>query len=119
MVVAKVADRAEVATYQNGRRSMNRMGILIAGGAFFIASSAQANILDLRKLTCDDIAKGSTQDNTTIAVWLNGYYMENDAEAIIDFDKVNDLGNALVKFCAANLKMPVSDAAEKIMGKSR
>jgi acid stress chaperone HdeB len=119
MVVAKVADRGEVATYQNGRRSMNRMGILIAGGAFFIASSAQANILDLRKLTCDDIAKGSTRDNTTIAVWLNGYYMENDAEAIIDFDKVNDLGNALVKFCAANLKMPVSDAAEKIMGKSR
>jgi hypothetical protein len=26
-------------------------------GAFFIASSAQANIHDFRKLTCDDIAK--------------------------------------------------------------
>jgi hypothetical protein len=45
--------------------------------------------------------------------------MENDAEAVIDFDKVNNLGNALVKFCAANPKMSVSDAAEKIMGKSR
>ena len=98
---------------------MKRVGILIAGSAFLIASSAQANILDLRKLTCDDIAKGSSQDNTTIAVWLNGYYMENDAEAVIDFDKVNNLGNALVKFCAANPKMPVSDAAEKIVGKSR
>jgi acid stress chaperone HdeB len=98
---------------------MKRMGTLVAGGAFFIASSAHANILDLRKLTCDDIAKGSTRDNTTIAIWLNGYYVDNDAEAVIDFDKVNNLGNALVKFCAANLKIPVSDAAEKIMGKSR
>jgi len=98
---------------------MKRAGILIAGSAFLIVSSAQASILDLRTLTCDDIVKGSSQDNTTIAVWLNGYYMENDAEAVIDFDKVNNLGNALVKFCAANPKMPVSDAAEKIMGKSR
>ncbi len=31
------------------------------GGAFFIASSAQANILYFRKLTCDDIAKGRRQ----------------------------------------------------------
>jgi acid stress chaperone HdeB len=98
---------------------MKRVGILTAGSAFLIVASAQATILDLRKLTCDDIAKGSSQDNTTIALWLNGYYMENDAEAVIDFDKVNNLGNALVKFCAANPKMPVSDAAEKIMGKSR
>jgi hypothetical protein len=45
--------------------------------------------------------------------------MDNDAEAVIDFEKVNDLGNALVKYCAANPKMPVSDAAEKIIGKSR
>ena len=98
---------------------MKRGRILIAGSAFLIVSSAQATVLDLRKLTCDDIAKGSSQDNTTVAVWLNGYYMENDAEAVIDFDKVNNLGNALVKFCAANPKMSVSDAAEKIMGKSR
>jgi acid stress chaperone HdeB len=98
---------------------MKRMGILVAGGAFFIISSAQAGSLDLRKLTCDDIAKGSSQDNTTIAVWLNGYYMDNNAEAVIDFDKVNNLGNALVKFCAANPKMSVSDAAERIMGKGK
>jgi acid stress chaperone HdeB len=98
---------------------MKRMGILVAGGAFFIISSAQAGGLDLRKLTCDDIAKGSSQDNTTIAVWLNGYYMDNNAEAVIDFDKVNNLGNALVKFCAANPKMSVSDAAERIMGKGK
>jgi acid stress chaperone HdeB len=98
---------------------MERMGILFAGGVFFIISLAQAGSLDLRKLTCDDIAKGSSQDNTTIAVWLNGYYMDNNAEAVIDFDKVNNLGNALVKFCAANPEMSVSDAAERIMGKGK
>ena len=40
---------------------MNRMRISDRGGAFFIASSAQANILYFRKLTCDDIAKGRRQ----------------------------------------------------------
>jgi acid stress chaperone HdeB len=99
---------------------MKRIGFAVAGAALFLASlSVHAEILDLRKLPCGALAEGSSKDNTTIAVWLNGYYVENDAEAVIDFDKVNNLGNALVKFCAANPKMPVSEAAERIMGKSR
>ena len=40
-------------------------------------------------------------------------------QPIIDFDKVDNFGNALVKYCAANPTLKVSDAAEKIMGNAK
>ena len=90
----------------------------IVAGLLFVGA-AQAENLDLRTIECSALAKGDSQSNTTIAVWLNGYYMGNDDEPIINFDKVNNLGNALVKFCVANPTMKVGAAAEKIMGKTR
>jgi acid stress chaperone HdeB len=82
-------------------------------------ASARADTLDLRTLNCGDFAKADSHDKTTVAVWLNGYYMGNDDDAIIDFDKVNNLGNALVKYCADHATMSVADAAEKVLGKSK
>ncbi len=98
---------------------MKTLSILFAASVLLSGSAAQAETLDLRKLTCGDFAKGDSHSNTTVAVWLSGHYVGNNDEAIIDFDKVNNLGNALVKYCAANPKMMVSDAAEKIMGKGK
>jgi acid stress chaperone HdeB len=85
----------------------------------FSASAAQAAPLDLRTVTCDSFTKAGGADETTVAVWLNGYYMGNDDEAIIDFDKVNTRGNALIKYCADHPAEKLSDAAESIMGKKK
>jgi acid stress chaperone HdeB len=57
-------------------------------------SASQAATVDLRSVTCDTFTKAGSADETTVAIWLNGYYMGNDDEAIIDFDKVNSRGNA-------------------------
>jgi acid stress chaperone HdeB len=83
------------------------------------ASAAQAEPLDLRTITCGAFAQAGSADETTVAVWLNGYYMGNDDDAIIDFNKVNSQGNALIKYCAAHPNEKLSDAAEGIMGKKK
>ena len=56
---------------------------------------------------------------TTIAVWLNGCYMGSDDEAIVDFDKINSRGDALIKYCADQPTEKLSDAAESILGKKK
>jgi acid stress chaperone HdeB len=96
---------------------MKPVFILAAATLFTVA--ARADTLDLRTLNCGDFAKASGQDKTTVAVWLNGYYMGNDDEAIINFDKVNTLGNALVKYCADHAASSVADAAEQVLGNRR
>ncbi|MDQ0469587.1 HdeA/HdeB family chaperone [Labrys wisconsinensis] len=98
---------------------MTMKTILLAGAAILAASAAGAATLDLRKVTCGDFAKSDSQSLTNVSLWLSGYYMGEDDDAVIDFDRVNKMGNALVQYCAANPKEPVSDAAEKLMGKAK
>src|ERR1700722_19255473 len=73
-------------------------------------SAPQPAPLDLRTVTCASFTKAGSADETTIAVWLNGYYMGNDDEAIVDFDKINSRGNALIKYCADHPTEKLSDA---------
>jgi HdeA/HdeB family len=98
---------------------MNRKMILLAVCALIGETGARAQILDLTALACGDFVKGDSRSNTTVAVWLNGYYKAAPNPPIIDFDKLNTQGNALVRFCLAHPTMQVSEAAETIMGKGK
>jgi acid stress chaperone HdeB len=93
------------------------LSAMIGGAAALGGTAAEANKLNLATITCSDYSEADSKNETTIAIWLDGYYMDEDDDAIIDFDKLNNLGNALVKYCAAHPEMKLSDAAEKIMGK--
>ncbi len=98
------------------------MKALWAATAFIVAlgtATANADILDLAKVSCGTFAAMDGVSKTNVAVWLNGYYMNENDDPIINWDKVNDLGNALVKYCSANAEMKLSDAAEKLMGKGK
>ena len=92
---------------------------LVTVAACLAASAARADKLDLATIPCGGFAKSDNVTLTNVALWLNGYCMGNTDDPIIDFDKVNNLGNAPVKYCAANPTMKVSDAAEKIMGNAK
>jgi hypothetical protein len=98
---------------------MNRRIILIAIFAAMHGSAARAQMLDLSALACADFVKGDSRSNTTVAVWLNGYYKAAPNEPIIDFGKLNNEGNALVRYCTAHPTTKVSEAAEAIMGKGK
>jgi acid stress chaperone HdeB len=95
-----------------------QLAIVLAATILF-STAAHAEPLDLRTVNCGDFAKAEGKDKTTIAIWLNGYYMGNDDPAIIDFDKVNNLGNQLVGYCADHATTNVADAAEKVLGKAK
>ncbi len=98
---------------------MRTLSVAIAMLATLGTATAHAEVLDLGKVSCGAFAAMDGVSKTNVAVWLNGYYMNENDDPIINWDKVNDLGNALVKYCAANAEMKLSDAAEKLMGKSK
>jgi acid stress chaperone HdeB len=76
-----------------------------------------AESLSLAKIHCDDFNKGYPQSNGKLLFWLNGYYMGNDDDAVIDFNRMERQGNALIQFCHDNPSAKLSEAAEKTMGR--
>jgi len=73
--------------------------------------------LELTKVSCGDFIKSDQATIGNLMMWLAGYYMGNDDDPIIDFDKLSKEGKELGTYCAANPNEKLSDAAEKIMGK--
>lgn len=92
------------------------IGVILCG-ACLLPQYAAAEILDLGAVKCKDFAAlGKEQIAATIA-WLDGYYKEDDAPAIIDFDKLKESAAKLGDYCAKNPDAVVGNAAEDLFGK--
>jgi acid stress chaperone HdeB len=78
--------------------------------------TVQAQTLKLATITCDDFIKADKEVIGNLMMWLGGYYMGNNDDAIIDFDKLAKDGKSHGKYCAENPEAKLSKAAEKIMG---
>ena len=49
-------------------------------------------------------------------MWLEGYYADQDADPVIDFDAMGENAKKLGEFCGKNPTIGVITAAEKIYG---
>lgn len=96
---------------------MTFVRILLAATALLMASAAQAQTFEFSKVTCAEFVKFDQATIANLMMWLGGYYMGDDDDPIIDFDKLRKQGEALGKYCAANPSAKLSDAAEEAMGK--
>lgn len=76
---------------------------------------ASAQKVDMSTITCDAFIKAGQEFHGQALMWLTGYYSEEDADAIIDFDKIVSNGQKLGRMCAENPTMGLMTAAEKIM----
>ncbi|HEY8871687.1 MAG TPA: HdeA/HdeB family chaperone [Stellaceae bacterium] len=88
----------------------------IAAAALLWTPSVQAQALKLSKITCEEFIKSDKDVIGSLMMWLGGFYMGNNDDAVIDFDKLAKQGKKLGKFCAENPAAKLSKAAEKIMG---
>lgn len=91
--------------------------IAIATVGLLWAPNGQAQVLKLSTITCEEFIKTDKEVIANLLMWLGGYYMGNNDDAVIDFDKLGKDGAELGKYCAENPKTKLSKAAEKIMGK--
>jgi len=89
----------------------------MATAFLFVTSPAQAQKIDLTKMTCKQFIETSPEHVAAIVTWLSGYYSDEDDPAVVDFDKIKEASDKLADYCRKKPNDEFMDAADEIMEK--
>ena len=82
-----------------------------------LSATASAQVLDLNTVKCGEwLDSGKDNIGYTMA-WIDGYYQDEDADPVIDFDKMKGKAEKLAAYCAINRSLGLGTAAERLFGK--
>jgi acid stress chaperone HdeB len=98
---------------------MKRLLMLSVAAAMYSAAPAQAASIDLSTITCKKFFEYDKENLSILLTWLDGYYSEDDADPVIDFDKMTASGKKLAEYCGKNPDRPVTKAADSVWQKAR
>jgi len=87
----------------------------LIAAALVAASPATAQVVDVNTITCKDFLAFNKDTGFAIIMWLDAYYRDEDAPAIIDFDKMAQKAGRLAVYCTGNPTHGLTTAAEPIM----
>ena len=93
---------------------ISAMAMLAA--AVLRAAPAKAEKFDLSTSTCKRFFEYDKDNLALLLVWLEGYYADQDADPVIDFDDMAVKSKKLAQFCVDNPTIGIITAAEKIYG---
>jgi len=96
---------------------MNKLSILLVAAALFSPLPTQAQQLDLSTVSCKDFVSSDKETIGLILMWMEGYYSDQDAKPIVDFDKMKGNGGKLGEYCGKNPTHSLITAADDVMGK--
>ena len=89
----------------------------LAISALVLAAPANAQVVNLSKMTCKEFLSTGKDGITFIWAWLYGYYADQDADPVIDFGKLIAKGQALAEACQKSPDKDVISIAEDIYEK--
>ncbi len=96
---------------------MKQFALLFATVLFALTGLARAQQLDLSTVKCSDFVSSDKQTIGLILMWLEGYYSDEDAKPIVDFDQMQKNGGKLGEYCGKNPDHSLITAADEVMGK--
>ena len=96
---------------------MKKILVLSAAMMFALVALARAQQLDLSTVKCSDFVSSDKQTIGLILMWLEGYYSDEDAKPIVDFDQMQKNGGKLGEYCGKNPGHSLITAADEVMGK--
>lgn len=94
---------------------MRKILILSTAAMLAAVAPAHAQQLDMSTVKCRDFISGSQENISLMLMWLQGYYSDEDASPIIDFDKMAKDAKKLGEYCAKNPDHSVITAAEEAL----
>ena len=89
---------------------------LIIAVAMAAAVPAQAQQLDLATVRCKEFTDNTKDNNGLIVMWLQGYYSDENAPPVVDFDKLKVNSGKISDYCRKYPGHSVITAADKVMG---
>jgi acid stress chaperone HdeB len=95
---------------------MKRFLMLSIAVAMLATAPATAEKFDLSTITCKRFFEYNKENLSLLLTWLEGYYADEDADPVIDFDNMASNAKKLGAYCAKNPTIGVITAAEKIYG---
>jgi acid stress chaperone HdeB len=81
-----------------------------------VPAQAQKQQFDLSTMTCKRFFEYDKDNLAIMLMWLDGYYADEDAPPIVDFDKMGENSKKLGEYCGKNPDHSVITAADKVMG---
>jgi acid stress chaperone HdeB len=117
LVARQGSDRRAGARYLNGCISMKLNMAIVAALVLFAAVPARAQQLDLSTVTCKQFIESDKDTIGLILMWMEGYYTEQNAKPIVDFDKMKKDGGKLGEYCSKNPGHGLITAADEILDK--
>jgi len=94
---------------------MKKLSMMLVVSALLAPLPAGAQQLDLSTVTCKDFVTSDKETIGFILMWLEGYYSEQDAKPIVDFDKMKGNGGRLGDYCGKNPTHSLITAADDVM----
>lgn len=95
---------------------MKRMLMLaIAAAIWSTAPAPAAEQVDLSTITCKKFFDYSKENIALMLMWLDGYYSDEDADPIVDFDRMAENSKKLGEYCGRNPSHSIITAAEKTL----
>jgi hypothetical protein len=91
--------------------------LALAAALFAVAPAAQAQVVNLSKMTCKEFVGLKPDAITMLWAWLYGYYADDNADPVIDFDKLTAKGVALAEACKKTPDKDIISVAETIYEK--
>ena len=91
---------------------MKKLGIsAVALG--LLCAPALGQTMDMSTVKCRDMAANNAEKNAMILMWLQGYYADEDASPIIDFDKMGRDVKKLGAYCEKHPDHSIITAADE------
>jgi len=88
--------------------------ILIAA-ALLAPLPGKAQQLDLSTVSCKDFVTSDKDTIGLILMWIEGFYADQDAKPIVDFDKMKQNGAKLGEYCGKNPSHSLITAADDVV----
>jgi hypothetical protein len=90
---------------------------VFAAAMLLCAPMAQAQKVDLAKTSCKEFLESGKDGIMIVWSWLYGYYTDEKAEPIVDFDELVKRGQALAEYCKTHADVDIIRAAQPIYDK--
>jgi acid stress chaperone HdeB len=84
--------------------------------AFAILPVRAQVVVDVAKITCEQYVLFTVADPHDIAMWLSGYFNGKRDNTVLDTQQFRLHAKQVMDYCQLNLKTPVIEAAEKVLG---
>ena len=97
---------------------MKILSAILTAAVLATATPAQAQKVDLSTITCKQFQEMSRESISLILMWMAGYYSDQDAPAVVDFDKMQEDAKKLGAYCKENPNIGLITAAEETIAEN-